>query len=210
MSNLLRYKKDAKFVVFDFETEGLNLVTDRPWQLSWLTTEGEQIKTEHDKYLFFNDLCLSEGARQITGFNESSYLSSAEDPKVALEAFVNDISDPNCYIVGHNILGFDVYILEAACRNAGVELDPSYIDRCIDTNCLAKAIEMNIEFNKNSSFIEWQYKLCDIRQRKVKTSISHLLKKYKIQHNEGMLHNALYDINVNFKIFRKQLWEIEI
>ena len=37
-----------------------------------------------------------------------------------------------------------------------------------------------------------------------------LLKDYAIDFDEAQLHDALYDIEVNFKIFQKQLWDSEI
>jgi len=36
------------------------------------------------------------------------------------------------------------------------------------------------------------------------------LKEYKIDFDENMLHNSMYDVQMNFKIFQKQLWQIEI
>ena len=107
-------------------------------------------------------------------------------------------------------LNFNVYILNSLCNSLCIELDPSYIDRCVDTLSLAKAIHLNLEYNNNTSLIEWQYKLCNLHKRGLKVSMQKLLEKYDIYHTEGMLHNAVYDINMNFKIFRKQLWEIEV
>ena len=41
--SLLRFNKKQRYVVFDTETEGLNLVTSRPWQVAWLVIEGDTI-----------------------------------------------------------------------------------------------------------------------------------------------------------------------
>jgi DNA polymerase III epsilon subunit-like protein len=209
-NSLLRFKKNQRYVLFDFETEGLNLVSSRPWQLAWLVAEGEKIVAEHDRFLSFDDLRVSEAAAAITGFNEQAYRSKAEDPAKVVRDFLNDIMREDTLILGHNILGFDVYILNSLCNSLGIELDPSYIDRCVDTLSLAKAIHLNLEYNNNTSLIEWQYKLCNLHKRGLKVSMQKLLEKYDIYHTEGMLHNAVYDINMNFKIFRKQLWEIEV
>ena len=35
-------------------------------------------------------------------------------------------------------------------------------------------------------------------------------KNIKIDFDENMLHNSLYDVQMNFKIFQKQIWKIEI
>ena len=42
-NSLLRFKKNQKYIVFDFETEGLNLRYSRPWQLGFIEVEGKSI-----------------------------------------------------------------------------------------------------------------------------------------------------------------------
>ena len=55
-----------------------------------------------------------------------------------------------------------------------------------------------------------EYKLNDFREKGLKTSIRAQLKDYKIDFDEHMLHNSMYDVRMNFKIFLKQIWQIEI
>ena len=45
---LLRFNKNQRYVVFDTETEGLNLVTSRPWQIAWLVAQGDKIISRTD------------------------------------------------------------------------------------------------------------------------------------------------------------------
>ena len=42
-NNLLRYKKDQKYIVFDYETEGLNLYYSKPFQLSFIIAQNKKI-----------------------------------------------------------------------------------------------------------------------------------------------------------------------
>jgi hypothetical protein len=91
----------------------------------------------------------------------------------------------------------------------GLKSDFSYVNRIIDTNCIAKAIKKNLSPQKED-FIYWQYRLENFREKGMKTSIKAQLKDYKIDFDENMLHNSLYDVQMNFKIFQKQLWQIEI
>jgi DNA polymerase III epsilon subunit-like protein len=91
----------------------------------------------------------------------------------------------------------------------GLGSDHSYIDRIIDTLSLARAIEKNDEPDMDN-FIYWQYKWVNFFQRGLKTSQLALLKKYNIDHDKSRLHNALYDIEMNFKIFQKQIFDIEL
>ena len=94
-------------------------------------------------------------------------------------------------------------------RAMGQNLDQSYIKRIIDTKALATAIAKNIPYNKGK-FINWQYRLLNYRERGLKTSQAFLLKHYNIDHDPKKLHDALYDIEMNFQIFKKQLFDLEL
>jgi hypothetical protein len=91
----------------------------------------------------------------------------------------------------------------------GMQGDHSYLQRIIDTNSLAKAIAKQIPVDKEN-FLPWQYRLINHIERGLKTSQAALLKKYNIDHDSKRLHDAMYDIEMNFKVFRKQLFELEI
>ena len=86
----------------------------------------------------------------------------------------------------------------------------SYINRIIDTNCLARSIKNNIPFSNSGNFIDWQYKLLHHRTRGVKTNLKQLCKDYDIDFDESRLHEALYDVEKTFDIYKKMLWQIEI
>ena len=44
----------------------------------------------------------------------------------------------------------------------------------------------------------------------MRTSIKAQLKQYKIDFDEDKLHDSLYDVRMNFEIFKKQIWQIDI
>ena len=60
------------------------------------------------------------------------------------------------------------------------------------------------------------YRLARVRQAMAEQNISlcvlanPISLRYAIDFDEAKLHDALYDIEVNFKIFQKQLWDTEI
>ena len=63
---------------------------------------------------------------------------------------------------------------------------------------------------KKDDLISWQYRLLNHRDKKVKASQLALLKKYEIPFDEKRLHDAIYDCEMTYKIFKKQLFEIEL
>ncbi len=207
--SLLRFDKKQKYLVFDTETEGLNLIRSRPWQVAWLVVEGGKILEKHDMFLDWPNLDVSAGAAKITGFTMKEYNKRKESPRKVWEKFSKNLYDKDTFIVGQNLLGFDVYMVNIWRELMKLEADYSYVERIIDTRALAVAIAKEIPVDKDD-FISWQYRLINHRERKLKTSQAFLLKKYNIDHDPKRLHDALYDIEMNFKVFRKQLFDLEI
>ena len=207
--SLLRFNKKQRYIVFDTETEGLNLITSKTWQVAWLVVEGDKIVSRNDKFIYWPDLNVSEGAARVTGFSRKEYEKKAEPPDQVWSQFSTALYDEDNLIIGHNLLGFDVYMVNVWRKLMGMQGDYSYLQRIIDTNSLAKAIAKQIPVDKDN-FLPWQYRLINHIERGLKTSQAALLKKYNIDHDPKRLHDALYDIEMNFKVFRKQLFELEI
>ena len=206
---LLRFNKKQRYIVFDTETEGLNLITSRPWQIAWLVAEGDRVIERHDLYIEWPDLNVSDEAARITGFSRKQYEKKCKPPKEVWSKFSKALLDPASLIIGQNLLGFDVYMINVWRKLIGLPSDYSYIPRVIDTKSLATAIAKQIPVD-NDDFIGWQYRLLNYKERGLKTSQATLLKKYCIDHDPKRSHDALYDIEMNFKVFRKQLFELEI
>ena len=207
--SLLRFNKKQRYVVFDTETEGLNLVTSRPWQVAWLLVEGDKVIEKNDFYIEWPDLNVSEGAARVTGFSMKEYSKKCVAPDKVWANFSADLYNENHLIIGQNLLGFDVYMVNVWRKLMGMQSDHSYVRRIIDTKSLATAIAKEIPVEKEN-FINWQYRLLNYKERGLRTSQATLLKKYNIDHDPKRLHDALYDIEMNFEIFKKQLFDLEI
>lgn len=208
-NNLLRYNRNQKYIIFDTETEGLNLVKSKPWQAAWIVAQGNKIIKKYDKLIYWDDLNVSKDAARITGFSQSYYEKNAEDPKKVWDEFSKYLYDDSYKIVGQNLLGFDVYMIDVWRKLIGEPLHQDYINRIIDTKAIATAIAKESPV-PNHDFIYWQYRWLNHRERGLKTSQLTLLKKYEIDFDPKRLHDALYDIEMNFEIFHKQLYDIEL
>ena len=120
------------------------------------------------------------------------------------------ISQDDVIVVGQNILGYDLYILGVIARNLNVKIDYSFAKRCFDTKAIATAIAKDNKNPDKEDFLAWQLRYLHYRERGLKTNQKFLLQYYDIDFDEKKLHDALYDIEKNFEIFQKQLWELEI
>ena len=209
---LLRFKKDQKYIFFDFETCGLNLgsLSNKPWQLAFLVIHNGKIIEKNNYWLKWEGIKVSPDAARVTGWTQKEYDKKAIDPRKPLEHFETYLYDPAYKKVGHNILGFDVYLHGIHRRLLGKKPDYTYLHELIDTLSLAKAIKNNIAYDPSENFLSWQYKINDFFNKKVKTNLTQLCRDYDIEFDPKKLHDALYDIQKNYEVFQRMLWEIEI
>ena len=208
MNGLLKHNINQKYVVFDTETEGLSLTSSRPWQLSWIVCQGDNILERHDEYILFNDLNVSEDAARITNFNKDFYLQNAKEPMQVWQKFAPYLYDQKNILVGQNLLGYDIYIINVLMNTIGVKNDWSFLTRIVDTKALATALFKDIK--PSGDTLSWQMKLMNFREKGLKTNQAFLLRHFGIDHDPSKLHNALYDITMNYKIFRKLIMGVDI
>ena len=205
MEDLLRFKFNQKYVIFDTETEGLNLVTSKPWQLAWIEAEGKKITKKQNRFLMWEDLNVSEDAAKVTGFNYESYAKQAEDPMIVYKDFINLINQDDVIIIGQNLLGYDIYILGVIARQLGIKIDYSFVNRIFDTKAIATALAKGNKSPDKEDFISWQLKWLNHRERGLKTNQKYLLEYYDIDFDPKKLRNFLKtnlgtrNINVRFK-----------
>ena len=208
--NLLRFDFNQKYIILDTETEGLNLLHSRPWQIAWIEAVGKKIISRQERYIYWPDFKISDGAAKITGFNYDKYRDLARDPKEVWDEFAPFLEKDSNKIIGQNILGFDVYMLNSWRRAMGLDSSFDYVNRVLDTKALAMAIAKECRSVDCDDLICWQYRWLNHREKGIKTSQAHLLKHYEIPHDPSKLHDAVYDIEMTFQIFQKQIFELEI
>lgn len=211
-NELLRFKKDQKYLIFDFETCNLNLASEdnKPWQLAFIISEGTKIISKYDYYIKWDDLKISKDAEKITGFSRKTYNSRGQDPSLVLDHFETYLYNPDYINLGHNIFGFDIYVHNIFRQCLGRKTDYSYLTRSIDTLSIAKAIQKEIPYNKKEDLSVFQFKLNSFRERGMSLNLASCCKKYDISFDPAKLHDALYDITKNFEVFNKMIWNISI
>jgi DNA polymerase III epsilon subunit-like protein len=209
---LLRFNKKQKYIIFDYETCNLNLIStdNKPWQLAFMVFQADKILDQADYILNWKDIHVSKEAAKITGFTKTMYNKRKSCPRKALEHFEKYLYDESIIPLGHNVLGFDVYIHNIHRKLLKKTPDYSYINRIIDTVCLARSIKKNIEKKNNSERLPWMYKLLNIRERGLKVNLQQCCKDYDIDFDPNKLHDAMYDIKKNMEVFSKMLWEVEV
>jgi len=208
-AELLRYDKNRKYLVADFETTGLNLGYALPWQVSYAVFTMDKIIEEHDFLIFWPDLKMSVGAARVTGFNYEGYKQNAIDPEMVLKSLDAYLYDENIYPMGHNFCGYDCMIHGVWRRRLGLEEDYSYLERAYDTVALSKAYKKGIKLDRENMQAS-QMKALGIVERGLKTNLAAMGKELHISFDENGLHNSLNDIRLNIEVFRQLVWKLEI
>ena len=208
-SDLLRYNKNQLYLIWDFETESLNTLYARPWQCSFLICTLDQIIEEHDYYVRWDDLQVSRGAAALTGFNPVEYKERARDPREVLAIFEKNVRREDVILVGQNTMGYDDMIYQVWRRTLGLPRDYSYLSRSIDANALSKAYKKAIPIDRGN-LRAFQYKMLNYREKGLKTSLSTMAKELGVPYNEGDLHRGNKDIVLNWRVWQKLVWSVEI
>ena len=107
---LLRYQNDKSFVFIDFETLNLclNFCHNLPWQVAMIKVKGNKIIASEDLLIKWEtNLKISEDAARITRYSQEAVDEKGKSPEEVFKT-VRQWLDSSDYIVGHNILGFDL------------------------------------------------------------------------------------------------------
>jgi DNA polymerase III epsilon subunit-like protein len=209
--HLLRFDKEKTIVFIDCETLNLclNKCHNLPWQVSMIKIKGDKEIANKDFYIKWDThLKISEDAARITRFSQTKMDKKGIPPEEAFPT-IQDWLDNSDIIIGHNILGFDIYLIKDLYEIHGADWKP-LLSKSIDTNCLARGIKIGPEYRQGDDLLAWQYRMYHTRKKGVRTNLTALGKEYEIDHNYDKLHNALVDLQLNVKIWNKLKWQLEI
>ena len=207
----LRFDKEKEYVFLDCETLNLclNSCHNLPWQIAMIKVVGDKQTAVKNFYLKWDtSLKISADAARITKFNPKLFEQKAVPPEDVFPT-IEDWLDNCDYIVGHNFLGFDLYLIKDLYKYFG----KSYrhlVEKIIDTNCVAKGLKTNIYYKNDQSFLEYQYKMYSERRKGIKTNLSALGKEFEIKHDYDKLHDAVIDLELNIKVWNKIKWMIDL
>jgi len=218
-NHLIRFQK-KKFLFMDFETFNvcLNDRINLPWQVATILIETKENSkgnicnhevNRHDLYLKWKtDLKISKEAKRITKYSETQFRKSCIPEEEGFEKIYNLVEDCD-YIVGHNFLGFDIYLLRNWYRKHGKNYEHLPY-KVLDTFAIAKAIGVDQKYKSNEcGFLDFQLKMINIRKKGLKSSLGALGKANGIEHNYQNLHNALVDLELNVKVWDKLKYQID-
>jgi DNA polymerase III epsilon subunit-like protein len=222
--HLLRFDYKKTYLCIDYETESLNLAESKPWQfaavkfrLKEYAKTGESrinVLEEHDIYIGWDYINISKDAATITRFDRAKWARLAVDPKKAFEKTAK-LYDEADYIVGHNLLGYDINIDRNSRLRLGLPVLPIH-KKILDTLPLGRGIEgrLNIPYTPDKNLLHYQLKMYHYCPPEAKkrgfATLGGFCKLFNIDYDPQMAHDALYDVTRNAEVFAALLHKIEI
>jgi DNA polymerase III alpha subunit (gram-positive type) len=209
--NLLRFRDDVKFCTFDFETENLNLYSTKPWQFACVLATTKQTIERVNILINWPNLNISKDAERITRADKFQIAREGLSPKEAIDR-IHKVFSKADYYVGHNILNFDIPVYRSFCREVGEKPFPIH-NKAFDTMSLLKGLpeRLDIPYDGKSSILEYQKKLSNkIVRKKGFASLGGGCKLMEVEYDSNQAHDALYDVVVNFNLFKKLLWKVNL
>lgn len=209
--HLLRFNKDKTLVFFDAETLNLclNSCHNLPWQIGMIKVVGDRWVDQKNFFIKWDtQLKISDDAARITRYDQKKIDKiglSPEEVFPTVEEWLNKAD----YIVGHNVIAFDVYLIRDYYKYMKKSATNLY-EKFIDTNAIAKGIKLGFPFKNGDNLQEYQYRAYHKKQKGIKTNLTALGKEMSIDHDYDNLHDALVDLELNLKVWNKLKYQIEI
>lgn len=170
---------------------------------------GQEITRKFDAFIRWPfKLVVSKGSIMVTGYDEQTVQRDGKDPVEVAKA-CKEWFDGADFLVGHNFLNFDTFILNGFFRKTGIRIKP-LAPRVIDTFAIAKGNRLAQPYKGEGSFLEWQYRILDKRAKAIHCRLGDLGKEFQIPHDYSSLHDALSDLELNKKVWDKLKYTVEL
>ena len=154
------------------------------------------------------DLKISKEDKRKTKYSDSKFKKRCIPEEEAFHTVYNLVEKCD-YLVGHNFLGFDIYLLRNWYRKHGKNYD-DLPHKTLDTFAMAKSIALDHKYKSNEcSLLDFQMKMISIRKKGIRTSLGAVGKANDIDHDYANLHDALVDLELNVKVWDKLKFQID-
>jgi len=207
----LRFDKEKEYVFLDCETFNLclNSCHNLPWQIGMIKVVADKTVATKNYYIKWDThLKISADAARITRFNPKTLEKKGLPPEEVFPT-IEDWLDNCDHIVGHNFLGFDLYLIKDFYKYMGKPYK-HLVEKVIDTNCIAKGLKLGNYYKQDDNFLEYQYKMYNERKKGMRTNLAALGREYEIEHDDEGLHDAVVDLKLNIKVWNKIKWMIDL
>lgn len=191
-------KELRSYLVFDFETTGLDSHRDRIIQVG-LCRVTEGVVIDRTGWLVRQDVPIHPEAQRKHGITVETLRKHGTTPGASLSRLLAAMREaPAC--VGHNVHMFDLRFLRAECRRLGVREPDS--SEFIDTAAVFKGWRMGTPYDyRHESHREYAIRVLSARIAGLKYSVEACLEALAIDADRSGMHAASEDAYLTHLIF---------
>ena len=206
----LSYNRDQEYIVWDLETEGLNLFLSRPWQLAFIIYKNGKVTERHEHFILWEDLNIPAKVKMLTHFDEKKYKSLAKDPKEVCEIFSKYLYNEKYLLAGHNIISYDSHVFKTWALLAGMWKGWSFTERMVDTLCLSRMVHNDTRPDMDNFFSSQLKEIGKPPRGAKKANLTAMCKYFGIEVDETRTHDGSYDVEINAKVLEKLIYALDI
>ncbi len=206
----LAYNYQQTFISWDLETEGLNLLLSRPWELGFCVTRNNKIIDEYQAYIWWEDLNISKGAAAVTRFDYNHYKANARPPEEVHNRFQKYIDDPEIIHIGHNLLSFDWLIYRTWAKILG-RWDGwrDFQERTFDTMLNSRIYNDGRKPDWDNFYSSQLKEVGKPPRGAKKANLTAMSKSLGITVDESLTHSALYDVYLTGQVANKLIYALD-
>lgn len=185
------------YLVFDFETTGLDPATERIIQVGVARVANGEI-AEHQGWLVDQDHPVDPDAQRIHGISREKTREGLKPEISLLRLLAMMQAAPVC--IGHNIHRFDVPFLRSECDRLGLAM-PEW-EGYVDTAAHYKGRRLRMTQQADENEYEYALRVLSRRVPGLRYSIDECLKELGIRFDRGSVHDAAADASATHHIYQ--------
>lgn len=187
------------YLVFDFETTGLDPRADRIIQVGVCDVRAGDVLTT-DGWLVRQEVPISAEAVAVHGIRQEDLLARGIAPAESMARLLALLEQaPAC--VGHNIHMFDIPFLMAEVRRLG--LRPPSTEGFVDTAALFKGWKLGVLKRPTETHRAYAERVLSMRAPGLKYAIPACLRELRIDKKTAKAHDATGDAYLTHLVYTK-------
>ncbi len=191
-------KSVRSYLVFDFETSGLEPHSDRIIQVGLCVVSDGEV-SDPKGWLVRQEVRIDPRAEEVHGITVADIRARGIPPRESLSRLFEAMrSAPIC--MGHNIHRFDIKFMQAESRRLG--LQPPLARDFIDTAALFKGWKLGMPKEPHESHQDYAHRVLSIRSAGLKYSVEACMRALGVRADTAGLHSAGHDAYLTHLIFQ--------
>lgn len=206
----LAYNNKSVLSIVDCETESLNLILSRPWEIAFCRSKNGKVFESYEAMIFWPDLNISKKAAEITRFDFDKYKRLARPPEEVWER-LESVFYSTDIIGGHNVISFDWAIIRGFAKAIGKWRGwQDVCERTLDSLLLSRMYHDGRKPDRENLFASQLKEIGKPPRGSKKSTLAAMAGVFGIPVDATLTHSALYDVELNVKVMKELIYKQDL